>query len=248
MQRRGFISLVGIGVLSACVPGAPKSAKKTSDKSSSDSDNNFAGHRFPVLPFAYNALEPHIDARTVEIHYDKHHRGYFRKFTKAIKDTDLEKMPMHKIFASVSSYSDGVRNNGGGYYNHMLYWENLSPAASEPSARLLSKIVKYFKSLDGFKAEFSSSAKTVFGAGWTWLILNKDRELQIVSTANQDNPLMDIVETGGIPLLTIDIWEHAYYLKYQNRRGEYISNFWDIINWDTVNKRFIGAMKGSWKG
>jgi len=126
-------------------------------------------------------------------------------------------VPMHKIFSSVSSYSDAVRNNGGGYYNHMLYWENLSPAASEPSARLLSKLIKYFKSLEEFKTDFSSSAKTLFGSGWVWLILNEKRELQIVSTANQDNPLMDIAEIQGIPLLTIDIWEHAYYLKYQNR-------------------------------
>jgi len=245
MQRRGFISLVGIGALSACIPGT---SKKASNNKSSELDNNFAGHKFPVLPFAYNALEPHIDARTVEIHYDKHHRGYFRKFTNAIKGTELVKTPMHEIFASVSTYGDAVRNSGGGYYNHMLYWENLSPTSGEPSAKLLSKLVKYFKSLDEFKSEFNKSAKTLFGAGWTWLILNENKELQIVSTPNQDNPLMDIAEVRGIPLLTIDIWEHAYYLKYQNRRGEYISNFWDIINWDTVNSRFANAMKGDWKG
>lgn len=246
MQRRGFISLVGMGALSACIPGTTKTAQKTSGNNSSS--DSFVGHKFPALPFAYNALEPHIDARTVEIHYDKHHRGYFKKFTNAINGTELERTPMHKIFSSVSEYGDAVRNNGGGYYNHMLYWENLSPSTSKPSARLLSKLVNNFKSLDEFKSEFNSSAKTLFGAGWTWLILNDDRKLQIVSTPNQDNPLMDIAEIRGIPLLTIDIWEHAYYLKYQNRRGEYISNFWDIINWDTVNTRFANAMKGDWKG
>ncbi len=248
MERRGFISLAGMGVLSACLPGTPKKTKKPSDAKNTDLNSSFMGHQFPALPFAYNSLEPYIDARTVEIHYDKHHHGYFRKFLKAIKGTNLEKTPMHKIFSSVSTYDDNVRNNGGGYYNHMLYWENLSPNGGQPSGRLLSKLIKHFKSLDEFKLEFNNSAKTLFGSGWTWLILNDNRELQIVSTSNQDNPLMDIVETRGIPLLTIDIWEHAYYLKYQNRRADYINNFWNIINWNTVNNRFANAIKGSWKG
>ncbi len=246
MHRRGFIGLVGLGALSACVPGTPKTTKKSTGNDDLQS-NKISGHYFPVLPFAYDALEPYIDARTVEIHYDKHHRGYFRKFSNAIKGTELEKVPMHKIFSSVSSYSEAIKNNGGGYYNHLLYWENLSPVSGQPSARLLSKIIKYFKSLDEFKIEFNNSAKTLFGSGWTWLILNKNRELEIVSTSNQDNPLMNIVENRGIPLLTIDIWEHAYYLKYQNRRADYINNFWNIINWNTVNERFINALKDSRK-
>ncbi len=245
MQRRGFISLVGIGALSACLPGTKNRTIKSTEAKNNDINNSFSGHQFPVLPYVYNALEPHIDARTVEIHYDKHHRGYYQKFLKAIKGTDLEKTPMHKIFSSVSTYNDSIRNNGGGYYNHMLYWENISPDGGQPSARLLSKLIKFFNSFDEFKLEFNNSAKTLFGSGWTWLILNENRELQIVSTSNQDNPLMDIVETQGIPLLTIDIWEHAYYLKYQNRRADYINNFWDIINWNAVNERFIDALKNS---
>ena len=247
MQRRGFISLVGLGVLSACMPGTPKSESKTASAGSTSPDN-VSGHKFPPLPFAYNALEPYIDARTVEIHYDKHHRGYFKKFSAAIKGTELEKMPMHKIFANVSSYSDTVKNYGGGYYNHMLYWQNLSPDGGEPCAKLLSKIVKQYDSLDNFKAEFSKAAKTLFGSGWAWLIMTPDKELRIVTSENQDNPLMDIAKVKGVPLLTIDVWEHSYYLKYQNRRADYIKNFWNIVNWNIVNERFLGAKKGTWKG
>ena len=247
MKRRNFLGLVGMGVLAACTPGASKTSKKTSGINN-EPDVSIPGHYFPPLPFAFNALEPHIDARTVEIHYEKHHRGYFKKFTAAVKGTELETMPMYKIFSSVSSYSEAVKNFGGGYYNHTLYWENLSPDGGQPGARFLSKIVKYFDSFDNFKTQFYNSAKTLFGSGWTWLILNDKHELQIVSTPNQDNPLMDISKVRGIPLLTIDVWEHAYYLKYQNRRGDYITNFWDIINWNTVNKRFKGALKGEWKG
>ena len=247
MQRRGFLSLVGLGVLSACVPGTSKSDKKTVSALSSTSGTN-SGHKFPPLPFAYNALEPYIDARTVEIHYDKHHRGYFKKFSAAIKGTELEKMPMYKIFARISSYNETVKNYGGGYYNHMLYWQNLSPDGGKPCARLLSQIVKQYDSLDNFKAEFNKAAKTLFGSGWAWLIMTPEKELKIVTSANQDNPLMDIAGAKGVPLLTIDVWEHSYYLKYQNRRAEYINNFWNIVNWNTVNERFLGAKKGTWKG
>ncbi len=247
MHRRGFISLAGMGVLAACVPGTSKTKDNTA-ASEIKSPDTVSSHQFPALPFAYNALEPYIDARTVDIHYNKHHRGYFNKFSAAIKGTELEQMPMYKIFANVSSYSDKVKNYGGGYYNHMLYWENLSPKGGEPCARLLSNIVKQYDSLDKFKAEFSKAAKTLFGSGWAWLIMTPEKELKIVTSANQDNPLMDIAEVKGIPLLTIDVWEHAYYLKYQNRRGDYIGNFWDIINWNTVNDRFLGAKKGTWKG
>ncbi len=247
MHRRGFISLVGLGVVSACVPGTSKSDKKNTVKKSV-SPETISRHIFPALPFAYNALEPYIDARTVEIHYDKHHRGYYNKFSAAIKGTALEKMPMYKIFANISAYSDTVKNYGGGYYNHMLYWENLSPDGGEPCARLLSNIVKNFNSLDNFKVEFSKAAKTLFGSGWAWLIMTGNNELKIVTSPNQDNPLMDFAEVKGVPLLTIDVWEHSYYLKYQNRRADYINNFWNIVNWNTVNERFLGAKKGTWKG
>ncbi|MCT4648053.1 MAG: superoxide dismutase [Carboxylicivirga sp.] len=207
-----------------------------------------SGHFFPALPYDYKALEPYIDATTMELHYDKHHRGYFKKFSKAIEGTKLETTSMPGIFAEVSKLDDAVRNNGGGYYNHMLFWESLSPEGGEPSARLLSHIIKNFKSLDSFKEEFFKAAKTCFGSGWAWLILNEERKLQIVSTSNQDNPLMDIAEVKGIPLLTLDVWEHAYYLNYQNKRGDYINAFWNVVNWKMVSKRFEKAMKGEWIG
>jgi Fe-Mn family superoxide dismutase len=247
MQRRVFLSLAGLGVLSACMPGTSKSGN-SSVLAESNSADTVSSHKFLPLPFAYNALEPYIDARTVEIHYDKHHRGYFKKFSTAVKGTELEKMPMHKIFANVSSYSETVKNYGGGYYNHMLYWQNLSPDGGKPCARFLSRIVKQYGSLDNFKAEFNKAAKTLFGSGWAWLIMTPEKELKIVTSANQDNPLMDTAEVKGVPLLTIDVWEHSYYLKYQNRRADYINNFWNIVNWNIVNERFLGAKKGTWMG
>jgi Fe-Mn family superoxide dismutase len=245
MQRRNFIGITALGVLGACVPG---NKSKTTTK---PEDSGKAGkmiHTFPELPFAYNALEPYIDAQTVEIHYDKHHRGYFKKFTSAIKGTALEQMPMHKIFENISNYDDVIRNYGGGYYNHTLYWENLSPDGGKPSGKLLTKIVKYFDSVDNFKEQFYTTAKTLFGSGWAWLIINENKELKIVSSPNQDNPLMDIAEIKGVPLLTIDVWEHAYYLKYKNKRGDYINSFWDIVNWNKINERLKGFLEGEWKG
>ncbi|WP_439184831.1 superoxide dismutase [Carboxylicivirga taeanensis] len=207
-----------------------------------------SGHFFPALPYNYDALEPYIDATTMQLHYDKHHRGYFKKFSAAIEGSSLETTAMPAIFAEVSKHGEAVRNNGGGYYNHMLFWENLSPDGGEPSAKLLSHIVKDFKSFDGFKEVFAKAAKTQFGSGWAWLILDTDRNLQVVSSPNQDNPLMDVSEIKGIPLLTIDVWEHAYYLNYQNKRGDYIDAFWNVVNWNVVNKRIDKALKGEWIG
>jgi Fe-Mn family superoxide dismutase len=246
MKRRQFISLVGLGAAAACTSGTKSSANN-------ESANNLkaapiSGHFFPALPYNYNALEPYIDAATMELHYDKHHRGYFKKFTAAIDGSALETTSMPGIFSEISKHGDAIRNNGGGYYNHMLFWENLSPEGGEPSAKLLSHIVKDFKSFDTFKEVFSTAAKTHFGSGWAWLILNEEKQLQVVSTPNQDNPLMDLADTKGIPLLTIDIWEHAYYLHYQNKRADYVAAFWNIINWNVVNKRLEKALKGEWIG
>jgi len=243
MKRRQFISLVGMGAAAACTPTA-----KTKNTVSASKAAPISGHFFPALPYKYNALEPYIDATTMELHYDKHHRGYFKKFQAAIEDSSLETMSMPDIFADVSKHGDGVRNNGGGYYNHMLFWESLSPEGGEPSAKLLSHLVKSFKSFDGFKEAFFKAAKTQFGSGWAWLIIDANRNLQVVSSPNQDNPLMDIADVKGIPLLTIDVWEHAYYLNYQNMRGDYINAFWNIVNWKTVSKRFEKALKGEWVG
>nr|WP_319397790.1 superoxide dismutase [uncultured Carboxylicivirga sp.] len=246
MERRNFISLFGLGAIGACTTVG--SSKQNSTTASEQKSTPVSGHFFPALPYDYNALEPYIDAETMELHYDKHHRGYFKKFTAAIDNTSLETTAMRDIFANISKHDVGIRNNGGGYYNHMLFWENLSPDKTEPSARLLSHIVKDFKSFDAFKDEFSKAAKTRFGSGWAWLILTENKELKVVSSPNQDNPLMDIAPDKGIPLMTLDVWEHAYYLNYQNKRGDYIAAFWNVVNWKMVSKRFEKALKGEWLG
>ena len=193
---------------------------------------------FPELPYAYNALEPTIDAKTMEIHYSKHHKSYYTNFLAAIKETPAANLDIVSLFAEISKQPVGVRNNGGGYYNHMLFWENMSPTKTTPSAKLKAAIEKDFGSMEKFKEEFAGAAKKQFGSGWAWLVLGKDGKLFVSSTPNQDNPLMDVAEKKGTPLLCIDVWEHAYYLKYQNLRAEYVDNFWNVVNWDMVGKRF----------
>jgi Fe-Mn family superoxide dismutase len=201
----------------------------------------FKTNEFPALPYSYDALEPYIDARTMEIHYDKHHRTYFNNFIAAIKGSDLEKASIEKIFAEVSKAGDAVRNNGGGFYNHVIFWENLGKGSSGPSPELSAAINAAFGSFEKFKETFSNAAKTRFGSGWAWLYLTSDKKLAVGSTPNQDNPLMDVSPVKGIPLLALDVWEHAYYLKYQNRRPEYVDAFWHVVNWDTVNRRYADA-------
>ena len=198
---------------------------------------------FPPLPYAYNGLEPYMDAQTVEIHYDRHHRAYFNNLVAAIKGTPMETMSIEDILKTVSSKGDAVRNNGGGFYNHILFWNNLGKKVTAPSDQLKAAINKSFGSFDKFRETFSNSAKTRFGSGWAWLYMTPDKTLAVASTPNQDNPLMDLSPVKGMPLLTIDVWEHAYYLKYQNKRADYIDAFWNIVNWDEVNKRFEMAMK-----
>ncbi|NSW94375.1 MAG: superoxide dismutase [Bacteroidales bacterium] len=200
-------------------------------------------HTFPALPYPYDALEPYIDARTMEIHYDKHHRAYFNNFTAAIKGTKLENSTIEEIFAKVSEAGDAVRNNGGGFYNHVIFWNNLSPKPGKMSPELESAINKAFGSFEKFKELFSNAAKTRFGSGWAWLYLTPDKKLAIGSTPNQDNPLMDVSPIKGTPLLSLDVWEHAYYLKYQNRRPEYVEAFWNVVNWEDVSRRYSEAIK-----
>lgn len=200
---------------------------------------------FMDLPYKYDALEPYIDKMTVEIHYSKHHRGYFDNFRKAITETELVKMPVYEIFAEMSNYSDAVRNNAGGYFNHALYWENLTPEGKgKPSGRLAAMIDKQFESFGNFVETFNGVAKSRFGSGWAWLSVDLNTgELFISSTPNQDNPLMNISERHGIPILALDVWEHAYYLKYQNKRGDYIDAFWKLVNWPVVEQRYKTAME-----
>jgi Fe-Mn family superoxide dismutase len=198
---------------------------------------------FPALPYGYDALEPYIDARTMEIHYDKHHRAYYTNFVNAVKGTADEKASLKEIFATMSKHSDAVRNNGGGYYNHILFWENLGKGTSAPSKELADAITAAFGSFDKFKETFNTAAKTRFGSGWAWLVLTPEKKLAIGSTPNQDNPLMDISPIKGTPILALDVWEHAYYLKYQNKRADYVDAFWSVVNWDEVNRRYAVAVK-----
>ncbi len=193
----------------------------------------------PKLEYSYDALEPYIDARTMEIHHSKHHGGYTSKLNAAVEGTDLERKSIEELLSSVSKHPTAVRNNGGGYYNHNLFWKLLAPnAGGKPEAELLTAIEKYFGSFDQFKETFNNAAATRFGSGWAWLIKQDDGKLVVGSTPNQDNPLMDLAEIKGNPILGLDVWEHAYYLKYQNQRPAYIEAFWNIVNWDEVTKRF----------
>lgn len=189
----------------------------------------------PSLPYAYNALEPHIDARTMEIHHGKHHNGYTTKLNAAISGTALEGKSIDAILVDLDMSNGAVRNNGGGFYNHSLFWNVMSPdGGGKPSGELAEAINAAFGSYDGFKEKFSAAAGTRFGSGWAWLCVHKGGKVEICSTPNQDNPLMPGVGCGGSPILGLDVWEHAYYLNYQNRRPDYVSAFFNVINWDKV--------------
>lgn len=199
---------------------------------------------FPELPYSYDALERFIDKNTMEIHYSRHHRAYFNNFVKAADELKLEGKTIEEIFNQISKYPTSVRNNGGGYYNHNLFWEVMSPnGGGEPNEQLKKAIEKSFGSLDDFKKQFQAAATGQFGSGWAWLSVDKDGNLFISSTPNQDNPLMDITEKRGTPILALDVWEHAYYLQYQNKRGDYAGNFWTVVNWEVVEQKYMEAKK-----
>ncbi|MFW6351890.1 MAG: superoxide dismutase [Bacteroidota bacterium] len=233
MKRRNFISAIGTAALAAPV--------FTTFSSFASGSSAFKGHKFPELGYDFNALEPYIDAQTMELHYTKHHQAYYNNFMKAAKDSKLAETPMEEIFKSISKESETVRNNGGGYYNHSLFWENMTPSQQQIPPQLRIAIEKDFESVDKFKEEFSTASKTRFGSGWGWLAVDDNGRLFVTSTPNQDNPLMDVADERGTPLLGLDVWEHAYYLKYQNKRAEYVDNFWNLIDWDVVNKRLQQA-------
>ncbi len=197
----------------------------------------------PALPYAADALEPTIDKTTMEIHHDKHHGGYVNNLNNAIKGTDLENKSLEEILAHVSKHPAAVRNNAGGHYNHSLFWEQLSPkAGGSPAGKLAAAIEKDLGGFEKLKEEFAKAANTRFGSGWAWLGV-KDGKLAICSTPNQDNPLMDIADCKCSPVLGLDVWEHAYYLKYQNRRADYVNAFWNIVNWEVAGKRYEAALK-----
>ena len=195
----------------------------------------------PKLPYAYDALEPYIDKTTMEIHHTKHHNGYVTKLNDAVAGTDLENKSLEDILKEVSQHPVGVRNNGGGHYNHSLFWTIMKKGGGGfPKGDLETAIGSSFGSFEEFKKKFSAAAAGRFGSGWAWLIV-KDGKLVVTSTPNQDNPLMDVADDKGTPILGLDVWEHAYYLKYQNKRPEYIENWWNLINWEEVTRRFKEA-------
>ncbi len=195
----------------------------------------------PNLPYATDALEPHIDKTTMEIHHGKHHQAYVDNLNKAIAGTEHENKSLEELVASASKISPAVRNNGGGHWNHSFFWQIIGPnAGGQPTGALADAINSAFGSFDAFKEKFNTAGATRFGSGWAWLIV-KDGKLEVTSTPNQDNPLMDVAEVKGTPVLGVDVWEHAYYLKYQNRRPEYLAAFWNVVNWPEVSKRFEAA-------
>ncbi|WP_194775078.1 superoxide dismutase [Pararhodonellum marinum] len=225
-------SLAGTSLLSAC-GGESKSQQDAKV-------DLITGFEQTPLAYDYSALEPHIDAETMEIHYTKHAAGYAKNLKEACEKegVDMDK-PLEELMVNMSNYSTAMRNNGGGHYNHELFWKIMSPdGGGGPSGKISEAINGRFGSFEAFKEEFENAAKTRFGSGWAWLVLNNNGELAIGSTPNQDNPMMDLSEFRGSPLIGIDVWEHAYYLKYQNERPKYISNWWNLLNWEKVAERY----------
>ena len=194
----------------------------------------------PKLKYSYDSLEPHIDSKTMEIHHGKHHAGYTNNLNNAISGSELENHSIEEILKNLNMENSALRNNAGGYYNHNLFWDILSPSGGgKPNGRLLESINNGFESFENFKEEFSKAAATRFGSGWAWLCVHENGTLKVCSTANQDNPLMPGIGCDGFPILGIDVWEHAYYLNYQNRRPDYINAFFNVINWEKVNEKYL---------
>lgn len=201
-------------------------------------------YKLPELPYKYDALAPYIDAKTMEIHHTKHHQGYTTKLNAALEEAGLADKELESLFEKISELSPAIRNNGGGYYNHTLFWTVLNPnGGGEPSGQLSDAIKESFGSFGAFKEAFNNAAATRFGSGWAWLIVDQDNKVKVTSTPNQDNPLMDVATDKGTPILGLDVWEHAYYLNYQNKRPEYIEAFWNVVNWDEVEKRYLATIQ-----
>lgn len=198
---------------------------------------------FPALPYDFKALEPHIDAMTMEIHHDRHHKAYFDNLQGAVKDSAVSSMDFVDLLKNISKYPVAIRNNGGGHFNHDLFWKVMSPdGGGQPNGALAAAIDKHFGSFSAFREKFETAAKTRFGSGWAWLCVKADGSLDVCSTPNQDNPLMDVADCKGTPILGLDVWEHAYYLKYQNKRPDYVGAFWNVVNWTEVENNFKNAL------
>lgn len=211
---------------------------------SSTAQESAGPFKLAPLPYSYDALEPYIDAQTMEIHYSKHHAAYVNNLNAAVKGTKAETMTIEEIMANTRDFDMKVRNNAGGHYNHTLFWSVLSPnSGGQPTGEFGKAIDATFGSFENFKKEMNNAGATRFGSGWAWLYVNQEGKLAICSTLNQDNPLMDIADNKGMPIFGIDVWEHAYYLKYQNRRGDYLNNIWSVINWEEVARRFAAVKK-----
>lgn len=237
MDRRKFIySVAAISAVSVIEPFAKKII--TISNNNNRSETTMAKFELPALPYAYDALEPYIDKMTMEIHHTKHHNAYVTNLNKAVEGTEMEGKSLEELMANISKYPVAVRNNGGGHWNHSLFWTLMKKnGGGEPTGNLADAIKSSFGSFTEFKTQFNNAATTRFGSGWAWLV-KQNGKLVIGSTPNQDNPLMDIAEIKGTPILGLDVWEHAYYLKYQNRRPEYIENWWNVVNWDKAAELF----------
>ncbi len=197
----------------------------------------------PALPYAHEALEPHFDTLTMQIHHGKHHQAYVDNLNKAVAGTDHENKTLEELMGIMSTLPAAIRNNGGGHYNHSLFWEILSPnGGGNPSGSLADAIESQLGGFDKFKADFANAGMTRFGSGWAWLCVKSDKTICVCSSPNQDNPMMDLAECPGTPILGMDVWEHAYYLHYQNRRADYITSFWNLVNWEEVQKRYEAAI------
>ncbi len=227
--KAGFAIVAGSSVLASCSSGAKISSSKYN-----------TGFQQDQLPYSYNALSEAIDGTTMEIHFTKHAAGYATNLQAAAKDERVDaKAPLEDVLRKVSKYSTKLRNNAGGHYNHEMFWKVMSPnGGGQPGGKLASAINSSFNSFDSFKNAFTDAGKNRFGSGWAWLIVDNDKKLKISSTPNQDNPLMDVAEIKGFPILGLDVWEHAYYLRYQNKRPDYINNWWKVVNWKYVQERY----------
>ncbi len=240
MKRSSFLQRT-LGLVGASFLFSSFSSRKISvDFSAINAESS--PFSLPALPYSFEALEPSIDRLTMEIHHDRHHKAYVDNLNKAVANTPMANLSLEELIVNISKYPVAVRNNGGGHWNHSFFWQLLTPSKTNPSQELQNQIIKDFGSIENFKTEFTKAATSRFGSGWAWLIF-KDGKLIISSTPNQDNPLMDLADIKGNPILGLDVWEHAYYLKYQNKRADYIASFWNILNWDFVSSQFAKVNK-----
>jgi Fe-Mn family superoxide dismutase len=241
MKNKIFIIMIAIFFINNI---KVNSQTNTTDYSKKPDKFVYKGIAFYQLPYSYNSLEKYIDKETVMIHYDRHHKAYFTKYIDAMEGKPELQGKMEDVLKKISQYSEGIRNNLGGYYNHIMYWNIMLPGDfTSPKDKLAKAIEKKFGTLENMKKQLSDAALSRFGSGWAWLSVNDNGELFISSTANQDNPLMDVVKERGVPILALDVWEHAYYLKYQNKRKDYVDNFWKLLNWNEVDKLYEIPLK-----